>query len=233
MQSDDVDIKKVNTSKWWNDHYWQCWASDPIHFSTSKPATKIKVNPGIVTSSSPSVQIGYESEEQVAKWSIGTSDSSVEPPNENTESGTIDDTFCWSAKGSWNGGTSDHPNLLQLKFEKDKHWTVHVKGEDPGWLHKLIAGGTTDIPGFVSKLDPPVPNINLEMKALDYFLVTNLLFPGKHVFHAHPPNADKDKKTGLATPRDFILTGNIMEPVSSLSIALTCCVFQLTTSCIN
>lgn len=45
------------------------------------------------------------------------------------------------------------------------------------------------------------------MDPLDYFLTTNLLCPGKHLFKADAIGASTNK--GLALPHDFILTGEI------------------------
>lgn len=49
--------------------------------------------------------------------------------------------------------------------------------------------------------------VNVESTILDYFLTTNLLFPGEYVFR--PNGADEDGKPAIAVPRDTIIFGNI------------------------
>lgn len=79
-------------------------------------------------------------------------------------------------------------------------------------LWETILGLRSEAPKHYTRLEVPSPKINMEMKALEYFLTTNLLFPGKHVFHAHALTAENKDKKGLAVPRDLILTGDIKMP---------------------
>lgn len=207
LQSGAIEIEKID-EKLKSSSYDIIWTCDAIGFPTSSPPTTIKVAPGIVNADTPAVEISFTSKVISAHWTDGILYHSTQPPS--VTSGTIKGTFSWGARGSWSGGTEEHPNLLQFTFSKDSKWTNNTKGEQPGWLDKFLQGGTTEIPNFVGKAEPPQPKVNLEMKVLDYFLVTNLLFPGQHLFHAHTP-ASSDQKTGLAVPRDFILTGDVME----------------------
>ena len=46
------------------------------------------------------------------------------------------------------------------------------------------------------------------MNTLEYFLATNLLYPGKHIFKADSPSS-KGIGKGLALPHDLILTGQV------------------------
>lgn len=53
-----------------------------------------------------------------------------------------------------------------------------------------------------------------ELAPLNYFLATNLLFPGKHVFFAdNPVPKAKGDQNGLAMPRDTIITGQIASKI--------------------
>lgn len=101
--------------------------------------------------------------------------------------------------------------MLGLTFEYDKNWTLTSKADhaDRGFRDKVF-GIARGVSAHYKKLEVPAPGIKLEMKALDYFLTTNILFPGNQVFHAHQlTEANKKLGLGLAFPRDLILTGDI------------------------
>ncbi len=54
----------------------------------------------------------------------------------------------------------------------------------------------------------PGPDIDLNMDPLDYFLTTNLLLAGQHVFKSDDLDENSSSK-GLAIPHELILTGDI------------------------
>ncbi|GMG12720.1 unnamed protein product [Aspergillus oryzae] len=104
--------------------------------------------------------------------------------------------------------TTAHPNLLQLDFKGDDEYkTIQTAAEPTFWLN--WAGASTGYSYFYKDIHSPKPNIDLSMDALDYVLTTNVFFPGKEIFKAHSPVANADKSTGLAVPRDLILTGDV------------------------
>lgn len=213
LKSGEVMIEKFQASQDSGLYRSQTWYCDRISFPTSSPPTTITVNPGIVTADSTSVDIEFTSNRISAHWSTLTDDNG----EESILRGNIEGTFKWGAKGSWSGGNQTHRNVLQLKFKKDEHWTKNTHSKDPSWLDQFFAGEINEIPNFVGTAEPPNLEPDLNIGALDYFLITNLLFPGQHVFHADSPvSATKEKTTGLAVPRDFILTGKVMELVSEI-----------------
>lgn len=176
-----------------------------VDFSPKQPKTDIVVNWGIIASDSTPVKISYKSDGKPVEWI--KIHSSLGNPSW-SEGGTVNLTFAWNSSGKWEGGTEEHPNSLQLKFTNDKKWDIGMTAETPEWWERFL-GKTDRVPVGWENIKVPVPNLDFSLKALDYFMVTNLLFPGQHIFQAHPPAADDSKKTGLASPRDFILTGNI------------------------
>ena len=178
---------------------------DGVNFSPKAPKTNIAVDPGIVTSDSTPVKISYKSDEQPISWKrIHRTGHGMY-----SEKGTVKTTFSWTSRGMWEGGTEEHPNMLQLRFTNDKNWQIETQTEDPDWWEKWFQGKSGDVPVRWKDITVPGPNVQLTLKALDYFMVTNLLFPGQHIFQAHSPVADSSKSTGLAAPRDIILTGDI------------------------
>ncbi|PIG86245.1 hypothetical protein AARAC_004691 [Aspergillus arachidicola] len=122
--------------------------------------------------------------------------------------GNVTLTFTWNAVGSWSVGAAAHPNLLQLDFKGDNEYTTIQTADKPTfWLDWV--GASTGYPNFYKDIHAPKPDIDLSMDALDYFLTTNVFFPGREIFKAHSPVANADKSTGLAVPRDLILTGDV------------------------
>ncbi|EIT74599.1 hypothetical protein AO1008_10237 [Aspergillus oryzae 100-8] len=116
--------------------------------------------------------------------------------------------FIVCTKPDSSGGTAAHPNLLQLDFKGDDEYkTIQTAAEPTFWLN--WAGASTGYSYFYKDIHSPKPNIDLSMDALDYVLTTNVFFPGKEIFKAHSPVANADKSTGLAVPRDLILTGAV------------------------
>lgn len=202
LDSADVDIPKKKAEGTAIDH-------GALSFSPSKPATTITCHPELATSEKPHVTIAYKSDEYSIYWERSkreTTRGDIIPGNL-VEDGWVKPTFYWNAHGKWGSkSTGQHNNILTLTFTLDSLWNITYRSEgSDSWF----LGSTTRIPGYFRNRSVPAPSISLEMKALDYFLTTNILFPGKHLFKADPPIANNDKSKGLAVPKDLILTGEI------------------------
>lgn len=175
---------------------------DGFKFSPSEPKTTISFDSGI---NSKSNEIKYTSARQRVKWEDRESGAFQRGY---IRDGTTNLEFVWTAKGSWKDKkTAEHPNLLGLDWTGDKDWTINKGAEEQEWWERIF-GGSTAIPEHLRNLKVPSPNMKLEMNTLDYFLTTNLLYPGKHIFNADDPSSDSTDK-GLALPHDLILTGEI------------------------
>lgn len=180
-----------------------------LDFECSDPPAKITVKPELATNLDDAVSISYNSGSRSAKWTFTTYIFRGGPTR--WGEGTVLLTFTCKSLGKWYGGTDSQPNLIGLTFKSDQKWGVTAKADngDRDWLQKLF-NVDAKVPGHYKVLEPPAPDIKVEMKGLDYFLTTNILFPGKHVFHAHPLTEETRKlELGLAFPRDLILTGDI------------------------
>ncbi|KAE8132836.1 hypothetical protein BDV38DRAFT_287432 [Aspergillus pseudotamarii] len=203
--SEEVKIDEVRSAG-------NTFSHDALSFSPSEPAATITVHPDVATPNADPVKISYTSKEYSMDW--GKLKINLGPgipiesmtPGDYTSKGTVKPTFKWNAYGKWEGGSlTTHNNLLNLNFTSDKLWTVTYRGSG---VDNWFTGETTSVPVDFTNKSVPAPAIKMEMKALDYFLATNLLFPGKQVFKAHPV-ADGDTTKGLAVPRDLILTGEV------------------------
>ena len=178
---------------------------DGIKFKLSDPLTTIKFG-GEVNARSNEVR--YTSKEQQAKWEITDYDGGEDG---RWNDGTVHLGFTWAAKGFWKDkSTLTNPNLLGVDWISDKNWTVTTYGtRDEFDFTKLgFVARTHRVPDHFKGLTVPGPDVNLKMDSLDYFLTTNLLYPGRHIFKADNPASESTSK-GLALPRDLILTGEV------------------------
>lgn len=120
-------------------------------------------------------------------------------------------TFSYKGTGQWRGTTDaiNHPNQLGVTWALDETLSMDIRADNRSFWD-TINGNTGDIPRKYRDIRPAAPRLNIALKPLDYFLTTNLLLPGQHVFVADDPvPSSGDVRSGLATPRDTILTGNV------------------------
>ncbi|KAE8327944.1 hypothetical protein BDV39DRAFT_204347 [Aspergillus sergii] len=184
MQAENIYVEALDTKAKYSSWQWEYSKCD------SKPVT-----------------VSFTSNSKTCKWSYYR-DPSVAGGKPTLSGGNVTLTFIWNAVGSWSGGTVAHPNLLQPDFKGDDEYTTIQTADKPTfWLN--WAGASTGYPNFYKDIHAPKPNIDLSMDALDYFLTTNVFFPGKETFKTYSPVANADKSTGLAVPRDLILTGDV------------------------
>lgn len=115
--------------------------------------------------------------------------------------------FEWAGTGKWEEEEVGKPNRIRLKFENTNEWIVKVSGSKRPWW---IPEEPDRLPKVYEKLVMKV-DIDIPMAELDYFLTTNLLFPGRHVLKAHAPYTKGNDHKGHAVPRDLILTGDVNE----------------------
>lgn len=119
-------------------------------------------------------------------------------------------TFSYGGHGTWTASADPvhHPNQLGVTWTLDPTLTLDIKPEAPTTWEKILGAKTEQVPAKYANLRPAAPALDLTLKPLDYFLTTNLLLPGQHVFHADAP-AFQSKTSGIAIPRDAILTGRV------------------------
>jgi hypothetical protein len=177
-----------------------------IKFSPSSPKASISFSSEI---NSQAHSIRYTSDEQHVDWEHWTTKTSIGGEKRiEKEYGTTNLTFEWAATGSWKDKkTTDHPNLLGFEWKRDGYWTILTSAEDQSIWQRFL-GGSTRIPPNLQNLKVSGPEVSLEMSPLDYFLTTNLLYPGEHMFKADDPSSSSTDK-GIALPHDLILTGEI------------------------
>lgn len=205
MQADKIHVDRLNKTIHLDLGLEEVCQCDGIDMAVDTPPTSITVNSEIATSDSQPVTISFESKTVRCDWG-DIRETHGEPI---FKGGTVDVHFTWNAVGNWSGGTDASPNLLKLEFTGDSNYQVYSEAESPPWWGGWT-GNTGGLPDFFKDIRAPKPNVDLNMHALDYFLTTNVFFPGKQIFKADTPIADSNKTTGLAFPRDLILTGNIV-----------------------
>ncbi|CAD6448514.1 2d174b5d-fd00-4191-816f-e42350dcf1be-CDS [Sclerotinia trifoliorum] len=157
------------------------------------------------------ISVSFKSNTKRLEWSKNTYIGNASDGFWDPEHGACNLTFKWSAKGQWKGSQNmkDHPNQLGITFNFDNTFGVEVNAEGASFWNSLL-GKVDSVPSEYSSLKPPAPTIDLKLKPLDYFLTTNLLLPGEQVFIADSPVPENSGiQSGLMTPRDTILTGQI------------------------
>ncbi|KAH8689860.1 hypothetical protein BGW36DRAFT_432825 [Talaromyces proteolyticus] len=176
---------------------------DGVKTNCDKPKTKIVISPRPV-SNGDSVTLSYESDRLQSEWYSDTGTGGHIPYND------MYFNFEWAGTGKWEAAEGDKPNKIRLRFENTNEWIVKVSGSKPPWW---IPDEPDRLPNVYEKLVMKV-DIDIPIAELDYFLTTNLLFPGQHVFKAHAPYTKGDDHKGLAVPRDLILTGDVNDKLA-------------------
>jgi hypothetical protein len=188
---------------------------DGVDFDAASPKTRIKLHSEFGPEQKQ-LSINYVSPTQKKKhWEAGyyitVSAGMVSVSKFVGSSGTVDLDFEFCAEGKWESVQSrDQPNRLIATFPKSVPWVVKPTAAEPTFW-EAIWGKTGEVPGRYKNLTLEMDLARIEMGNLDYFLTTNLLFPGMHVFAADPPQIDSGLSHGLAVPRDIILTGQIID----------------------
>ena len=120
--------------------------------------------------------------------------------------------FAHSGAASWaddrTPGTTT-PNMLKLQFRLPEYFQV----KDETVTEKVLFWDTSaDRPEHYGVISVPLPSLDMSLPGLDYFLTTNLILPGAHLFIADPVD---DQTNGLFVPRDVLLTGQVAQDVKA------------------
>jgi hypothetical protein len=178
---------------------------DGFSFNLDSPASDL-VFSSTNSSSTPPVNISYTSETQRMNW--GSSVTIGGNPTSD-EGGVVNAVFSFTGTARWGRGPNPelYPNQLQLLFSFGSHLGVKVDPQKYSWWEQIF-GAKNSLPPSARDIRPAAPVISVDMTPMDYFLTTNLLFPGEHIFHIDDPSQTTEMQ-GLMTPRDTILTGMI------------------------
>ena len=197
------------------------YMSDAFNFNMADSVTTLEVMPSIATITSIPVTMVYQ---MAPCLKVGFSDTVMQYPEGGFPlavalPGIVDITFSARGSGQWSND-SQNSNLIKMDLQWAGQFQVNIKPETVSVWDK-IWGNTDDFPdGW--KISAPVPNVPLVSEQIAYFLTTNLLFPGQHVFDADPlVNTDGTTLQGFAIPWDAILTGSFKGPPSSSSLNST------------
>ncbi|GAD91548.1 predicted protein [Paecilomyces variotii No. 5] len=115
--------------------------------------------------------------------------------------GSADFTLSLQANGTWSNPNRDLSNRLLLSVSLPPTLTMtisNVDGDGFGMAYPTP-------PSSLTNLQIKTPTASLDSVSLDYFLTTNLLFPGQHVFDAD------EAPESVWHPRDTLLTGKVTQ----------------------
>ncbi|GJJ09110.1 hypothetical protein Clacol_003332 [Clathrus columnatus] len=96
--------------------------------------------------------------------------------------------------------SEDYKLTLNFKVLKDD-WSVKVIPDSTDFWDQL-GGGSDQTPTWILSMNIGIPDLEINMGSLDYFLTTNLLLPTRKVI-------DIDTELGLQIPGDFFIVGNV------------------------
>ncbi|KKY25178.1 hypothetical protein UCRPC4_g01984 [Phaeomoniella chlamydospora] len=218
--SHTISVPERKQDPWCNYHL------DGVSCDVSTQTSTLSVvnNRALVAPATPSFQVSYASESKRLNWKYDWMETRPKGGVRHHEEGQCDVVFDFKGYGQWaDKSTASRPNMLGLKFNFDSlvHSTITPVKMDSGF-QKWWSGFSNKVPPGYENLTAPAPNMDLELAPLDYFLTTNLLFPGQHIFQADPPVAASDSSnTGIATPRDTILTGKLVTHAESKQLNAT------------
>jgi hypothetical protein len=117
--------------------------------------------------------------------------------------GTVDVTVTLNKAPVPLGALSEKDiTLVNISIDKSD-FSTHAKARSCSIGHKLL-GCVDSVPDFYKDLDLKIADINLEIPNLNFFATTNLLSPGAHVIHI-------DSGSGIQTPHDFLLVGQVIK----------------------
>lgn len=169
---------------------------DGFFFNLDSPTAEL-VFSSTNSSPTPPVKLSYTSAPQRMEW------TSVDKFGRHvlSKSGAVDAKFSITGTASWGRGPKPelYPNQLQLLFTFASQLGITIEAKKQEWW-KLFFGGTNALPPHARGINPSAPAISVDMTPMDYFLTTNLLFPGEHIFHVDDPSQTTDMQ-GLMTPR--------------------------------
>ncbi|KAF3935161.1 hypothetical protein ABW20_dc0106786 [Dactylellina cionopaga] len=119
-------------------------------------------------------------------------------------SGGGDVVLSFDGAARWSN-SADQPNQLRLDFQIPQQFTTSTENVSGHGWGEVFSG----VPSNLQNLAVNIPQSSLEFGVLDYFLATNVLFPGQHFFTAD------DLPDGIWHPRDTLLLGNRIAKASA------------------
>lgn len=176
---------------------------DGCSFNMDEPAATLAINPQQSSTDNAPFSVAYASDVQNMEWQTFDYYSGYE-----VGSGTSQNTFNLTGQGQWCGSSnaSQYPNEIGFNLSFGDSLTCVCQSTTHAWWQQIMGGGN---PPAYQSVKPQIQEASVSMR-LDYFLTTNLLFPGAYIFMADNPVAsDGDTDHGIATPRDTILTGQV------------------------
>lgn len=121
--------------------------------------------------------------------------------------GTVDLTVTLN-KGPIPLTLSDEDLTIASVSLSNSDFAVSARAESCRW-YEVLAGCSESVPAFYTQDMPlQVPPISITLNGLNYFKTTNLLAPGSHVITV-------DGQTGLQTPHDFLIVGQVTQQGST------------------
>ncbi|OAP55688.1 hypothetical protein AYL99_09840 [Fonsecaea erecta] len=179
-------------------------------------ATNSNPHAGAAVYVGPTLNIGW-----------GYTTTTVDPlagPIEHDHSGSVNATFFLNGRADWQNADTTNPNELKMSVSYPGNFSNTVVAQQPSGWDEWANGAVGGIPPEWQSISVAAPTQQANL-SMDYFLTTNLLFPGQVVFQASDVTAQSRPSptppvSGIATPRDTFLTGSINQNAALDSVRL-------------
>lgn len=194
---------------------------DGFDFNLNEIKANMTLNPGLSVAGSPVGSITWNHSTIRMNWvynvDVNGNDSGYEPDDHN---GTADLDFSIKGQGSWVNNSKTGDDVLNFAWALPDTFDVKVTAEqkDISWWDSLWTNWSNGIPSDLQSFTFKLPTLS-SVNSINYFLTTNLLLPGGHVFNPDPlVAASASDKKGISIPYDVLLTGTIAQnSVTSLA----------------
>ncbi|KAK0633954.1 hypothetical protein B0T14DRAFT_492023 [Immersiella caudata] len=173
----------------------------------STPAT-LTIHPGLSVKGSATGEITWKGPPTRLNWNY-----LLNTPVPVPIKGVADLDFSLSGRGTWEDGADSASTALKFRWDMPKHLQPVVTPETmPSDWDAFWNGRVNMIP--TELVNPVFEGFDLSSTAeLDYFLTTNLLLPGQHMFSPDPLVANSAAaQRGISVPHDVLLTGVLTLP---------------------
>ncbi|KAJ6261080.1 hypothetical protein Dda_3745 [Drechslerella dactyloides] len=187
------------------------WEIGAVSFDISTQQSTMSVSPKVPTNdanASPSISMTYGTPNAVSDWSYSYYNYGSKQWEFDHGQTSLD--FACSGTYTWQQGQ----NMLSASSNFPSVYKVTPHAISGAW--RWGETWSFDVPDVWKSIQVNIPVRVVSFPSVNYFLVTNILLPGQHIFNADNIVADvsngKAITSGFAMPWDMILTGGIASP---------------------
>ncbi|KAK3384674.1 hypothetical protein B0T24DRAFT_689968 [Lasiosphaeria ovina] len=199
---------------------------DAINFDIDDYTATMTLNPGLSVLGSSVGTINWTTNPIKVNWTSDVDTYTMGGQggmwSGDDHTGTTDITFSFNGEGAWVNNTDGNADILNFAWTLPDGFNIDAVPEkkDLNWWDRIWSDWDNGVPSDLKNLKFSLPSLS-SVNSINYFLTTNLLLPGHHVFAPDPLQAQtvNDQK-GISIPYDVLLTGSVAQnTVSTVALA--------------